>query len=145
MKQSLLLTACFLVNIVVVKASEVNTFDWPGLNYATLYQDTIVTQAQKDSVPNSGAVQDEADTIVYYNVNPAAFQFTEDTIQIKYIRYTPSVTVQQMVKGAVSGLYVQETTGEPGSVHQQMYVRGLSRPLLSPKELYLSQPAVYLN
>lgn len=134
----LLFMGCCLAGTNAARASDVIILGYNGLNYK-LFQDTINPKIAREQ-----AVE-EVDSVVYYNVNPAAFQFTQDTIHVKYIKFTPAITVQQMVKGAVSGLYVQETTGEPGSVHQHMYIRGLSRPLLSRKELYLSQPAVYVN
>ena len=63
---------------------------------------------------------EEVDSVVYYNVNPAAFQFGRDTVRTRLIATMPVISVQQMVKGAVSGLYVPETTGELGSVHQHL-------------------------
>lgn len=134
----LLFMWCCFAGANAARASEATILNYNGLNYK-LFQDTIVTQVAEEKTV------EEADSVVYYNVNPAAFQFRRDTVRSRLITTLPVISVQQMVKGAVSGLYVQETTGEPGSVHQQMYVRGLSRPLLSPKELYLSQPAVYVN
>lgn len=56
----------------------------------------------------------------------------------------PAVSLQQAVKGQFAGLYVQEPSGEPGSV-QNMFIRGAPMPLLSPKELYQSQPMVVLD
>ncbi|HVW61660.1 MAG TPA: SusC/RagA family TonB-linked outer membrane protein, partial [Puia sp.] len=56
----------------------------------------------------------------------------------------PSASLQQSTKGQFAGLYVQEPSGEPGSV-QNMFVRGAPMPLLSRKELYQSQPLVVLD
>ncbi|MFC3196064.1 SusC/RagA family TonB-linked outer membrane protein [Parapedobacter deserti] len=56
----------------------------------------------------------------------------------------PAVSLQQYLKDRVAGLYVQETSGEPGTV-QQMYIRGLPMPILSQKEVYQSQPLVVLD
>ncbi|MDO6431691.1 SusC/RagA family TonB-linked outer membrane protein [Flavitalea sp. BT771] len=56
----------------------------------------------------------------------------------------PSSSLQQAAKGQFAGLYVQEPSGEPGSV-QNMFVRGAPMPLLSRKELYQSQPLVVLD
>lgn len=56
----------------------------------------------------------------------------------------PSVSLQQALKGSAPGLYVQESSGEPGTL-QQMYIRGLSTPLLSKRDVYQSQPLVVLD
>jgi len=56
----------------------------------------------------------------------------------------PSASLQQSTKGQFAGLYVQEPSGEPGSV-QNMFVRGAAMPLLSRRELYQSQPLVVLD
>lgn len=115
----------------------------PGdiLDIHTLLSNVIADENPTDTVPD----EEKADTTILYNVNPASFRFKVDTVSAKFIQATPSITVPQMVKGMASGVYVQETTGEPGSAHQYMYIRGLSRPLLGAKELFLSQPAVYVN
>ncbi len=57
---------------------------------------------------------------------------------------SPVVSLQQLLKNEVSGLYVQETTGEPGTV-QHMFIRGMSMPLISPREVYQAQPLVVLD
>lgn len=56
----------------------------------------------------------------------------------------PAISLQQSLKGQAPGLYVQESSGEPGSL-QQMYIRGLSMPLLSKRDVYQSQPLVVLD
>lgn len=60
------------------------------------------------------------------------------------INQLPYVSVQQMVKGNLGGVFVQESSGEPGS-EQFMFVHGLKGPMLSKKDLYAQQPAVFLN
>lgn len=56
----------------------------------------------------------------------------------------PAVSLQQYLKDQAPGLYVQENSGEPGTV-QPLFVRGLPMPLLSQKEIYQSQPLVVLD
>ncbi|MFV0605154.1 MAG: TonB-dependent receptor plug domain-containing protein [Niabella sp.] len=99
----------------------------------------------KDTIPEKEDTVITEDTTIYYDIDPTVLKFKSDTVNISLIQTVPYVTLQQMLKGTVSGVYVQETTGEPGSVHQNMYIRGVNRPLLNQKELYLSQPAVYVN
>ena len=56
----------------------------------------------------------------------------------------PGISLQQLLKGKSAGLYVQEPSGEPGTI-QNMFIRGAPMPLLSQKELYMSQPLVVLD
>lgn len=56
----------------------------------------------------------------------------------------PAASVHQSLKDQIAGLYIQETTGEPGSV-QQMFLRGTPMPLFSMREVYQSQPLVVLD
>ena len=56
----------------------------------------------------------------------------------------PAVSLQEVLKGQAPGLYIQEPSGEPGTV-QQMYIHGLSTPLLSKRDVYQNQPLVVLD
>ena len=56
----------------------------------------------------------------------------------------PAVSLQQYLKGQAPGVYIKESSGEPGSV-QQMYIRGLSMPQLTKRDVYQSQPLVVLD
>lgn len=67
-----------------------------------------------------------------------------NTVPSTYINTRPYISLQQMVKGNIAGIYSQEPTGEPGT-EQSIFVRGLSAPLLSKRELFDNQAAVYLN
>ncbi|MBZ4188310.1 TonB-dependent receptor plug domain-containing protein [Niabella beijingensis] len=68
-----------------------------------------------------------------------------DSVPLLLQKKMPLITVPQYVKGAAAGLYIQENTGEPGTTRQFMYLRGLARPVLSIKDMYDVQPAVYVN
>jgi len=68
-----------------------------------------------------------------------------DSVSLDLQKRMPLITVPQYLKGAGAGLYVQENTGEPGTVRQFMYLRGLPKPVLSIKDMYDVQPAVYVN
>lgn len=65
-------------------------------------------------------------------------------VPIRPVSFTPFISGQQYVKGNLAGVYVQEPSGEPGS-EQNMFIRGIAMPLLSKRELYDNQAAVYLN
>ncbi|MBO9618894.1 MAG: SusC/RagA family TonB-linked outer membrane protein [Niabella sp.] len=67
-----------------------------------------------------------------------------DPVIVRHLTQQPYISLQQMIKGNAAGLYVQEPNGEPGT-EQFMYIRGLQTPLLSKKDLYAQQPAVYLD
>jgi TonB-linked SusC/RagA family outer membrane protein len=56
----------------------------------------------------------------------------------------PAVSLQQFLKGNAPGVYVQEPSGEPGTV-QNMHIRGLAMPLLSNRELYQTQPLIVVD
>lgn len=56
----------------------------------------------------------------------------------------PGVSLQQILKGQAPGLYVQEASGEPGTI-QQMYIRGVNMPLISKRDVYQVQPLVVLD
>lgn len=62
----------------------------------------------------------------------------------QYVQRHPYISVQQMLKGNVSGVYVQEPSGEPGT-DQHIFVRGITTPLLSKRELFDQQPAIFVN
>ncbi len=69
---------------------------------------------------------------------------TDDSLQVNKACMLPFVNLQQMLKGNVKGVHVQESTGEPGT-EQFMFIRGLSNPLLNRRDAYQVQPTVYLN
>ncbi|SMC87272.1 SusC/RagA family TonB-linked outer membrane protein [Pedobacter nyackensis] len=56
----------------------------------------------------------------------------------------PAVSLQQYLKGQVPGLNIQEPSGEPGTV-QNMFLRGISSPLISPADVLQQQPLVVLD
>ena len=68
----------------------------------------------------------------------------KDSLRVWQSRNVPNLTLQQMLKGNIAGLYVQETTGEPGA-EQSMIIQGASAPIFTKKDIYNVQPAVYLN
>lgn len=67
-----------------------------------------------------------------------------DTLNLWQLSRSSYNSVQQYLKGSIPGVYVQETTGEPGSV-QNMLIRGLSSPVYSKGDMTSLQPVVFLN
>ncbi|GGG91258.1 SusC/RagA family TonB-linked outer membrane protein [Parapedobacter pyrenivorans] len=106
-------------------------------------QDTLATPTQQDSLAT--------DSTRIALLAPAGRDsvFSDQTVQIiafdveKIARF-PATSLQQYLKDQAPGLYVQEDSGEPGSV-QSMYLRGIPMPILSQKEVYQSQPLVVLD
>lgn len=67
-----------------------------------------------------------------------------DTVDVQRALQSPYLSLQQMLKGNVPGVYVRESTGEPG-VNQPFFVRGISSPILSNKDISGNQPVVFVN
>lgn len=68
----------------------------------------------------------------------------KDTVHLKSARNLPNVSLQQVLKGNLAGVYVQETSGEPGT-EQSLIIRGASSLMFSKKDFAALQPTVYLN
>ncbi|PSL46256.1 TonB-linked SusC/RagA family outer membrane protein [Chitinophaga niastensis] len=102
----------------------------------------------RDSTPAVGTdttVISRNDVIYIINRKsaPSAFK-NNDTLDVNHVALFPYTSLQQMVKGNVRGLYTKESSGEPGT-EQFMFIRGLATPLLTKKDVYQVQPAVYIN
>lgn len=74
----------------------------------------------------------------------AARKNVADSIDLRQIEAHPFISVAQYVKGGPGGLYVQERSGEPGSL-KNMTWRGLSTVLFSNRDLNNVQPTVFVN
>lgn len=104
-----------------------------------LFQDTtkIKFVSEKDSLR-----KDSLDKIknksVYDKLSGGVQKSTQD------LSLFPAISLQQNLKGNYAGLYVQEPSGEPGTI-QNMFLRGAPMPLLSKKDVYSSQPLVVLD
>ncbi|TKC09933.1 SusC/RagA family TonB-linked outer membrane protein [Pedobacter polaris] len=72
------------------------------------------------------------------------YQGNKDSLRVGASRAVPNLSLQQMLKGNIAGVYVQETTGEPGT-EQSMIIQGTSSPIFTKKDIYSVQPAIYLN
>ncbi len=90
------------------------------------------------------------DTTVKARLSPAV-AYVEDSgraiierMRLRTLRFVPNISIQQMLKGNGVGVYVQESSGEPGT-DLNMFLHGMSSPLLSKKVLCNQQPLVYLD
>ena len=106
-------------------------------------QDTLVdTLATQDSL-----VSDSAITASPPSRRDSVFsdqQVFTVALDVDHIARFPAASLQQYMKDQAPGLYVQENSGEPGSI-QSMYIRGIPMPILGQKEIYQSQPLVVLD
>lgn len=96
--------------------------------------------ARKDTVKYST----KTDTIGQMLRSLQKFRTVRDTIDIKSSKTVPNLSLQQIVKGNLAGVYVQEPNGEPGT-EQSMIIQGASGLLFNKKDIYGLQPAIYLN
>jgi TonB-linked SusC/RagA family outer membrane protein len=109
------------------------TYKAAAFNYSICFQhDTIDTTKKKP------------DTVIKITSRRALVKGFKDSLNMEGAKLNPNVSIQQMLKGNIPGVYVQETTGEPGT-EQSMLIRGLSSPLFSKNDIYNQQPTVYVN
>lgn len=107
-------------------------------NYFAFQQDT--SKSKKDS----SAYSVKTDTIGQMIRALQKFKTVRDTINIRSAIAIPNLSLQQIIKGNLAGVYVQEPNGEPGT-EQSMIIQGASGQLFTKKDIYSLQPAVYLN
>lgn len=121
-----------LLSVVCLKADAKAPVATP-LNYnVILRQDTVPDSAKK-----------QVDTAAWVN-NVARTKGSIDSLNVRLSSFSPNLSLQQILKGNVSGLYVKETSGEPGT-EQSMLIRGLSAPIFKNRDVKNLQPIVYLN
>ena len=70
--------------------------------------------------------------------------FRNNSIDLDKAAIYPYSSLQQMLKGEVAGVYIQEPSGEPGT-QMGMMIRGTAIPLTSHKDVYDAQPLVVLD
>jgi hypothetical protein len=108
---------------ILAAAQSVTTMASPG-------DDTLQTSPE-----NSGS---------FIKITPRFKGSSIGTVPVQYIKQQPYISVPQMVKGGLAGVYVQETTGEPGTM-ANIFVHGIGAPLLSNRELHDQQVAVFID
>lgn len=70
--------------------------------------------------------------------------FLKNGVHPEIVADLPYSSLQQMLKGKVAGVYVEEPSGEPGT-QMSMFIRGTSIPFTSHKDIYNAQPTVILD
>lgn len=103
-------------------------------------------QAQTDSTAE--ATKDTIRPIVTTGIHlqPLSnkFKSVANELPLDYVNGKPYISLQQLLKGNAAGVYIQEPTGEPGT-EQNIFIHGISSPLLNKRMLFDNQAAVYLN
>lgn len=102
-------------------------------SYCSVLQDTTKEYSIADQ-----------DTIGQMLKSLQKFRTIKDTVSISTVKNVPNLSLQQMLKGNLSGLHILEPNGEPGT-EQAMILQGASGVLFSKRDIYALQPAVYLN
>lgn len=74
-----------------------------------------------------------------------ASTLASDTVAVVQLSKFPFISLEQIMKGTVSGVYVQEPSAEPGTSQQNIIVRGLSRPVLTAKNFKENSPLIVLD
>ncbi|MGN7990249.1 SusC/RagA family TonB-linked outer membrane protein [Pedobacter sp. 22226] len=107
-------------------------------NYFAFQQDT--SKSKKDLSANAV----KTDTIGQMIRALQKFKTVRDTVNIRSAAPVPNLSLQQIIKGNLAGVYVQEPNGEPGT-EQSIIIQGASGLLFNKKDIYALQPAIYLN
>lgn len=126
--------AFFMLCFEHVRASKLN---FVGARVETLAKETVdAVRTQGGSlVDSTGTTADILKTGT----------LSADTISVVELSKYPYVTLEQMLKGNVSGVYVQEPSAEPGTVQQNILIRGLTRPMFTAKNFKESRPLIVVN
>ncbi|WP_316814072.1 SusC/RagA family TonB-linked outer membrane protein [Pedobacter heparinus] len=118
-------------SIIIVLLLSVFGISGASLSFAMQQQDTTKKNLQVDTIGNM------LKSLTKYSQ-------LRDTIDINRTKNIPNLSLQQMIKGNLAGVYVQETSGEPGT-EQCILVRGPSGLVFNKKDFAALQPTVYLN
>jgi TonB-linked SusC/RagA family outer membrane protein len=130
--------AAFTLNVLPAFAVGEKNHKDLTINYFVLQDTTKIKYvSQKDSLRKDSLEQIKLKTL--YNKLSGSIQKSTNDLAL-----FPAISLQQNLKGNYAGLYIQEPSGEPGSI-QNMLIRGAPLPLLSKKDLYQSQPLVVLD
>ncbi len=108
-------------------------------------KDSTLTQMQTDSLNQQKDSSSLKDSLPLFKSAPIKDSIASiDEVPMTYIGRHPYISVGQFLKGNVAGIYVQEPTGEPGTL-SNIFVHGIGSPLLSNRELYDQQAAVFID
>lgn len=101
----------------------------------------------RDSVPapkDTASAKDTASTTPVDTNRVMTGKFLKNGIDPEKTAIYPNAALQQMLKGKVAGLYVQEPSGEPGT-QLSMMIRGTAIPYTGHQDVYNAQPTVVID
>ncbi|QQT24947.1 SusC/RagA family TonB-linked outer membrane protein [Sphingobacterium spiritivorum] len=87
----------------------------------------------------------QVDSVLIYDLSATKPYLGKDSLAMEAARLRPFVSVQQMLKGNIAGLYIQESSGEPGTIKQGVTVRGISTPVLHATDFNKNKPLIVVN
>ncbi|TDQ06366.1 SusC/RagA family TonB-linked outer membrane protein [Pedobacter metabolipauper] len=120
-----------------------------GYTHVPGYASLLNSQLQTDTAKNKKADTSTVDTALL-KLSPQRksglleLKLKSTKINPEKLLTYPAVSIQQYLKGQAAGLYVQETSGEPGTM-QNMFMHGTSQPLFSAREQFQTQPLIVLD
>lgn len=121
-----------IIAVQIALSAKAHVFAIPNIGVMDIQQDSIVLSPS-----------DSLKIVQRLNV-PHRKLGVNDTLPIGQMEALPYVSLQQSLKGRISGIHIQEHSGEPGTP-QTFYLRGISAPVLSTQSTVALQPQVYLN
>lgn len=104
-----------------------------------IQQDTTTNPADTSDIPQS--IDSLAEWGALHEIDLPKYN---DLHSLGSSRLITANSLQQHIKGELPGVFVSESNGEPGS-QLELFVRGVSKPILSNRDMYSTQPLVVLD
>lgn len=128
-----------------MKMVRINACTLCAVLLSVLCSSKVAAKVYQDTVPQDSVKLKQIDKTIAKRISRISLlKSNRDTVNVKLAALSPNVSLQQIVKGNLAGVYVQEPNGEPGT-EQSLIVQGVSGLLFNRKDIYALQPAVYLN
>lgn len=142
-----LCVVCLLISCLSVGTSDAKTMNGPVAGILSFSLPMLQRDTTPAEVDTAKAKRDSLrKTFVPVDTNKVDQEaFLKSGVNPDRASIYPYPSLQQMLKGNVAGVYVQETTGEPGSADISMFIRGTAIPYTSHKDIYNAQPTVILD
>lgn len=109
-------------------------------NPTTLTKPGLVTNCKYQT--DTTSLSDSIKVVALKSTN---FGLSSDSIAVNELSKYPFTSLQQILKGSSSGVYVQQTSGEPGTLKENITIRGNSRPILNAKNFNDNKPLIIVN
>lgn len=136
---------------VLWKFQSLLIFSLISMSYTHGRPSSLVFQVEQDTTnaqPDTAGVQDTSMLVDSVREMGPLYEIDLPKYNdLRTMRSSGMITgnsLQQHIKGELPGVFVSESNGEPGS-NIQMFVRGASKPILSNRDIYSTQPLVVLD